>query len=76
LVLGVLLDGTNGSNCTSVGSNLVLESDGKKVSLVDGKVIRPTLGRDGLLKETNHIIEFLGLLGNSGQKDFFFEGHF
>ena len=71
LVLGVLLDGTNGSNGGSLGADLVLETNGKEVSLLSGEVL--ILGLNNLLKVEDHIVESLGLLGNSGHKNVFFQ---
>ena len=39
LVLWVLLDGTDSSNGGSLGANLVLETDGKQVSLLSGEIL-------------------------------------
>ena len=71
LVLGVLLDGTNGSNGGSLGADLVLETNGKEVSLLSGEVLR--LGLNDLLKVVDHIVESLGLLSDSGHKNVFFQ---
>ena len=71
LVLGVLLDGTNGSNGGSLGSDLVLETNREEVSLLSGEVLR--LGLNDLLKVVDHIVESLGLLGDSGHKNVFFQ---
>jgi len=39
LVFWVLLDGTDGSNGSSLRADLVLETDGKKVSLLSGEIL-------------------------------------
>jgi len=39
LVLWVLLDGTDSSNGGSLGADLVLETDGKQVSLLSGEIL-------------------------------------
>jgi len=69
-VFWVLLDGTDGSNGGSLGSNLVLETNGEKVSFLSGEIVRFAL--DNLLKIRDHVIESLGLLGNSGHENMLF----
>ena len=71
LVLWVLLDGTNGSNGGSLGSDLVLETNGKEVSLLGGEVL--VLVLDNLLKVEDHIVESFSLLGDSGHENIFFQ---
>ena len=69
-VLGVLLDGADGPDGSSLGSNLVLESNRKEVSLFGGEVLVLTL--DHKLEVVNHVVESLGLLSDSGHKDVLF----
>jgi len=69
-ILWVLLDGTDGSNSGSLGTDLVLETNREEVSLFSGEVI--TLGFDNSLEVTDHIVESLGLLGNSSHENVFF----
>ena len=71
LVLGVLLDGTNGSNGGSLRANLVLEANGKEVSLLSGEVL--ILGLNNFLQVEDHVVESLGLLSDSGHKNVFFQ---
>jgi pantoate kinase len=71
LVLWILLDGADGSNSGSLGADLVLESNREEVSFLGGEVLILVL--DNLLKVVNHIVESLGLLGNSGHKNVFFQ---
>jgi hypothetical protein len=71
LVLGVLLDGTDGSNGGSLGADLVLETNGKEVSLLSGEVL--ILGLNNFLQVEDHIVESLGLLSDSGHKNVFFQ---
>ena len=73
LILWVLLDGTNGPNGSSLRSNLVLESNGKQVSLLGGKVVR--LRSNDLLKIGNHVIKPFGLLSDSCHKNMLFKTH-
>ena len=73
LVFWVLLDGTDGSNGSSLRADLVFETDGKKVSLLSGEILG--LALHNLLKETDHIVESLGLLSNSGHENIFFQTH-
>ena len=47
----------------------VLEADREQVALVNSEVLAG-LGIDGILKETNHVLETLSLLGNSSQENF------
>ena len=68
LVFGVLLDGSDGSNGTSLGSDEVFKSDRKEVPLVDGEVLS-VLGLNGVLEELDHVLKPLGLFRNSRQKD-------
>jgi len=73
-VLGVLLDSGNGSASSSLGRDQVLEGNGEKVSLVRSD-IGSLLGKD-VLELVNHIIEALGLLSDTRQKDVFLNvGH-
>jgi len=74
LVLWVLLDGTDSSNGGSLGADLVLETDGKQVSLLSGEVL--CLGSNDFLKEFNHIAELLSLLGDSSHENMLFQTHY
>jgi len=69
-VFWVLLDGADGSNGCSLGTNLVLESNGKQVSLFSGEIL--TLAFDNFYEVIDHIVKSLGLLGNSGHENIFF----
>ena len=73
-VFWVLLDGADGSNGSSIGSNEVLESNGQKVSLLSGEVV--SFGCNNLLKETNHVVELFSLLGDSSHENMLFQTHF
>jgi len=70
LVLWILLDGADGSNGSSLGADLVLESNGKQVSLLSGEVF--VLGLDDLLEIGHHIVESFSLFGNSGHENVLF----
>jgi hypothetical protein len=69
-VFWVLLDGRDGSNGGSLGSNLVLETNREEVSLFGGEIL--ALGFDNSLEVLDHIVESLGLLGNSGHENVLF----
>jgi len=69
-VLWVLLNSTDGSNSGSLGADLVLETNREEVSLLSGEVI--TLRFDNSLEVIDHIVESLGLLGNSGHENVLF----
>ena len=73
LVFWVLLDSADGSNGSSLRADLVLETDGKKVSLLSGEILG--LALDNLLEEGDHVVESLGLLSNSGHEYVFFQTH-
>jgi hypothetical protein len=73
LVLWVLLDGTDSSNGGSLGANLVLETDGKQVSLLSGEILG--FAANNHLEESDHIIESLGLLSNSSHENILFQTH-
>jgi len=73
LVFWVLLDGADGSNGSSLRADLVLETDGKKVSLLSGEILG--LALNNLLEEGDHVVESLGLLSNSGHEYVFFQTH-
>ena len=70
-VLGVLLDGRDGAAGGSLGRDQVLESDGQKVALVgvDGATL---LAKDGL-KEVDHVVKTLSLLGDAGEENLLFD---
>ena len=69
-VFWVLFDGGDGSNGGSLGSDLVLESNGEEVSLFSGEIL--DLGFDNSLEVFDHIVKSLGLLGNSGHENVLF----
>jgi len=73
LVLWILLDGADGPDGGSFGSDLVLESDGKQVSLFGGEVL--VLALNNLVEVKDHVVESLGLLGNSGHENVLFQTH-
>ena len=70
-VFWVLLDGADGSNSSSIGSNKILETNGQKVSLLGGKVF--LFRCNNFLEEVNHIVELLSLLGNSSHENVLFQ---
>jgi hypothetical protein len=70
-ILGVLLNGTDGADGTTLGTDEVLEANREEVALVDGEVLI-VLGLDGLLEELDHVLKSLSLLGNSSEENFFF----
>ena len=73
-VLGVLLDGRDSAASSSLAGDEVLESDGKKVSLIG--IDRATLDDEDLLEEVNHVFEALSLLGDTGEEYLLFNvGH-
>ena len=69
-VFWVLLNSTDGSDSGSLGANLVFETNRKEVSLFGGEIL--TLGFDNNLEVLDHIVESLGLLGNSGHENVLF----
>ena len=69
-VFWILLDGTDSSNSSSLRSNLVLKSNRKEVSFFSCEVF--TFVLDNFLKILDHIVESLGLLGNSGHENVLF----
>jgi len=71
-VLGVLLNGGNSAASGSLGRDKVLESNREEVSLVGSDI--STLLLEDLSEELNHVLESLGLLGNSGKEYLFFYG--
>ena len=71
LVFWVLLDGADRPDSGSLGSDLVLETNGKQVSLLSREVL--VLGFDDLLEVVDHIVESLGLLSDSSHKNVFFQ---
>ena len=72
-VFWVLLNGADGSNGSSLRADLVLETDGKKVSLLSGEILG--LALDNLLEECDHVVESLGLLSNSSHENILFQTH-
>jgi len=73
LVLWVLLDGADGPDGGSLGSDLVLESNRKQVSLLGGEVL--LLALNNLVEVEDHVVKSLGLLGNSGHENVLFQTH-
>jgi len=69
-VLGVLLNGGNSAARGSLGGDEVLEGDGEQVALVGGDL--GTLGVENLGEEVDHVFEALGLLGDAGKENVFF----
>jgi len=69
-IFWVLLDGADGSNGGSLGTDLVLETNREEVSLFGGEVV--TLRFDNFLEVMDHIVKSLGLLGNSGHENVLF----
>ena len=70
LVLWVLLDGTDSSNGGSLGADLVLETDGKQVSLLSGEILGFILNNS--VKVEDHIVESFGLFSDSSHENVFF----
>jgi len=71
LILGVLFNGADGSNSGSFGADLVLETNGKEVSLLGGEVLILVL--DNLLEVENHIVKSFGLFSDSSHKNILFQ---
>jgi hypothetical protein len=69
-VLWVLLDGADGPDGGSLGSDLVLESNGEEVSLFGGEVFLFAL--NNLVKVEDHVVESFGLFSNSSHENVFF----
>jgi len=69
-VLGVLLNGGNSSAGGALGADEVLEGNGEEVALVGGDI--GTLLLHDLLELVNHVLEALGLFGNAGKENVFF----
>jgi hypothetical protein len=72
-VLWVLLDSGDGPDSGSLRADLVLEANGKQVSLFGSEVF--VLSFDNSLEVLDHIVKSLGLLGNSGHENVFFQTH-
>jgi hypothetical protein len=71
LVFGVLLDGADGPDGSSLGADLVFETNRQQVPLLGGEIL--ALRFDNLLEVVNHIVESLGLLSDSSHKNVFFQ---
>ena len=69
-VFWVLLDGADGSNGGSLGSNLVFETNRKEVSLLSSEILG--FGLDDTLEKRDHIVKSLGLLSHSGHENVLF----
>jgi len=69
-VLGVLLNGGNGSAGGALGADEVLEGDGEEVAFIGGDI--GTLLIHYLLELVNHVLEALSLFGNTGKENVFF----
>jgi len=69
-VFWVLLNGADGSDGCSLRADLVLETNGEKVSLFSSEIVR--LAFDNFLEETDHVVKSLGLFGNSGHENVLF----
>ena len=70
-VFRVLLDRRDRTARSAFRRNQVLESDGKKVALVG--IDLATLDDKDLLKEVDHVLEALCLLGDAGQENLLFD---
>ena len=66
-VLGVLLNGGNGSAGSAFAGDEVLEGHGEKVALVGRDAL--ALGVEHSGEVLNHVLEALGLLGNTGEEN-------
>ena len=69
-VLRVLLDGGNGSASSAFAGDEVLEGDREEVALIG--VDRSVLLIEDLGEEVNHVVEALGLLGDTGEENVLF----
>ena len=69
-VFWVLLNGTDGSDCGSFATNLVFETNGKKISFFSGEVF--VFGLNNFLEVVDHVVKSLSLFGNSGHENIFF----
>jgi len=74
LVLWILLNSADGSNGSSLGSDLVFETDRQKISLFGGEVFSLVL--NDLIKIEDHVVKSFGLLSNSSHENVFFQTHF
>ena len=70
-VLGVLLDGRDGTAGSAFARDKVLEGDGEEVALV--RVDGAALDNKDLLEEVDHVLESLSLLSNTGKEYLFFD---
>jgi hypothetical protein len=72
-VLWILLNGTDGPDSSSLGSNLVLEANRQQVSLLSGEILLFAL--HNLLEVIHHIVESFGLFSDSSHENVFFQTH-
>ena len=70
-VLGVLLDGRDGTAGSAFARDKVLEGDGEEVALVG--VDGAALDNKDLLEEVDHVLKSLSLLSNTGKEYLFFD---
>jgi len=69
-VLGVLLNSSNGSAGSTLGTNQVLESDREEIAFIGGDI--GTLDIENFRKEVNHVLEAFCLFSNTSQENLFF----
>ena len=69
-VLGVLFDCTDRAHGGTLARNEILEGDGEQISLIRVNIAL-LLGKH-LLEEVDHVVVALGLFGNTGEENFFF----
>jgi hypothetical protein len=69
-VLWILLNGTDGPDSSSLGSNLVLEANRQQVSLFSGEIL--LFGLNDFLEIFDHVVESFGLLSNSSHENVLF----
>ena len=67
----VLLNGADSSDSSSLGANLVLETNRKQVPLLSREIL--FLALDDLIEIVDHVIKSFGLLGNSSHENVFFQ---
>ena len=71
LILGVLLNGANGPDRTSLWSNQIFEPYRKQISLINGKIFSSLL-LNSFFQESDHVFKSLSLFCNSGKEYLFF----